>query len=570
MKRPLFAFVLLAILTFACGGGVVSGVSSQEPDKGTLEIQATSEIAILANAGIFNDFASQPGGVPVNLRTEKGSVELKLEIQSISADRPSRVHAYITADPFFMPGTEVREKKPIMMSLTTLVVDRTKAQALGWAEDLHMIDVVSAARASQLKVCSASASQDAAALNFFLAALTAIKGDGTTLRLGDLDENTPTAAAMEDFYSVMVKGAFNSDALRQSVLNDRTNAQATCDAVVLPESGAIALNRDLTAAGKEPMQVFYVSDATSVQIYTMGCVDKVNADKLAQCQALEKYLQSPAVQEKIIALGFRANDVGYAVPNADPVVFNAAWGVRTDEPLAIDMPKDAVVEQAINLYQTALRPGSYTCYVLDFSPSMEGNGRSQLLSAMKILLDQTLASSYALQASPKDTWCVVLFSDAVLAEHYQEGNDADTLYQETDPGSFKFDLGRDPKKEHPLNPYIESSLYGKIYYQLFGSGTNIYGSTLRGLEIVSASARRDQLRAVILLTDGQSNIGPDARDFQRDYPQYSGIPVYAIGMGSADEYALNKIAEATNGAYCDGRSGEEALARCFRTFKGSN
>ncbi|MBI4066611.1 hypothetical protein HY411_02745, partial [Candidatus Gottesmanbacteria bacterium] len=176
MKQKHIALLvaLLAILAFACGGVVPGLPIEQGPDNSPLEVQATAEMALLQAAGIFNDFASQPGGIPVNLHTEKGSVELKLEIQSISVDRPSRVHAYITADPFFMPGTAVREKKPIMISLTTLAVDRAKAQALGWTEDLRMIDVVEAARAGQIKVCAASASQDAAALNFFLAAMTAV------------------------------------------------------------------------------------------------------------------------------------------------------------------------------------------------------------------------------------------------------------------------------------------------------------------------------------------------------------------------------------------------------------
>lgn len=543
MKRLLKSITLLVILAVACGGNAVSGPSGNVPDVSPLEIQATAETILLANAGIFNDFASQPGGVPVNLHTEKGSVELKLEIQSISVDHPSRVHAYITADPFFMPGTEVRDKKPIMMSLTTLVVDRAKAKSLGWSEDLRMIDVVNAARNGQIKVCSASASQDAAALNFFLSAMTAIKGDRETLRTDDLNVNTSTVAAMEDFYAVMVKGAYNSDFLRQSVLSERTSGPATCDAVVLPESSAISLDRDLTAAGKEPMQIFYIADATSVQIYTMGCVDKINADKMAQCQALEKYLQSSAVQAKIVNLGFRANDVGYAVSNADPTVFNADWGVRTDEPLAVDMPKDAVVDQAINLYQTALRPGSYTVYCLDYSGSMEGDGQEQLLVAMKLMLDQTEASRYLLQASPKDTTYVIAFAGNVLAENLVQGNDS---------GQF-------------------TDLYGKVEHQGLGNSTNIYGCAIRALDLVQTNASADQLQAVILLTDGAHNTGENYDDLQKAYSQMSRpSPIYAILFGYAVEQELRSIAELTSGAVCDGHGGQEALARCFRTFKGNN
>jgi len=549
MKQSFKPFVWLLVLIFlisaACGGGSGGNVpgGTPQPDLGPLEIQATDEMTLLANAGIFNDFASQPGGVSVNLHTEKGSVELKLEIAAISKNNPSRVHAYITSDPFFMPGTEVRDKKPIMMSLTTLVVTRAKVQRLRWTADIRMTDVIAAARAGQLDVCSASASQDAAALNFFISALTALKGTGDTLRSGDLADTSPVVASMKDFYAAMKKGAYNSDTLRQSVFNEYKSSQLTCDAVVLPESSAIALNRDLTAIGLEPMQIFYITDATAVQIYTMGCVDKINQDKLAQCQALEKYLSSASVQAKIIGLGFRANDVGYAVPNADPTVFNPDWGVRPDEPFSVDMPKDGVVEAAINLYQVGLRPGSYTVYVLDFSPSMDGSGKQQLLTAMKMLLDQSIAARYYLQTSPKDTTYTVLFSGEILAEYVIAGDDPNQLLE----------------------------MYGRIEAQPFGNSTNIYGSAMRGVELAQINASMDQLAAVILLTDGGHNYGQNYDQFEAFY-QKNGytVPVYSVMMGDAVEDELRAIADLTNGAVCDGRGGEEQLARCFRQFKGSN
>lgn len=558
MKRSstfLFLLVVLVLVTLACGSDITvsdtPGVAPSRNDKGPLLIQATDEMLLLEEAGILSDFAREEGGVPVQLFTEKGSVELKLEIESISEDNPSRVHTYITADPFFMPGTEVRDKKPLMMSLTTLVVDRGKATELGWTADLSMADVIAATESKRLSLCSASASQDATALNFYLAALTALKGTGETIRLSDLSGNTVIVSRMKIFYDALKRSRFSSEEMRQSVLSERKEGQVVCGAVVLPEGAAIALNRDLTAAGLEPMQVFYVTDATSVQIYTIGCVDGVTPQKATQCLALEEYLQSASVQAKIVSLGFRASDVGYAVSNADPKVFNPDWGVRMDEPLTVDMPKDEVVKAAVTLYQVGLRPGFYTCFVLDFSPSMDGSGKRQLLTAMKILLDQSLAAHHELLASPKDTVCTVLFSGKVLnedilgnikPEYFVTGNDGGQLL----------------------------SLYGLVEKQRFGSSTNVYGSALRGLEIVFQQARDDQLQAVILLTDGEHNTGPGPSDFEREYAWFKGIPVFAIGMGSADERSLQWIADLTGGDYCDGRGGEEQLARCFREFRESS
>lgn len=577
MKQKWFV-ALTVLLAFVLACGTVGPTSvptvnpdwTPAPDLSALEIQATDEMLILQNAGIFADFAKQPGGVPVNLHTEKGSVELQLEISGISENNPSRVHAYITSDPFFMPGTAVRDKKPIMMSLTTLSVTRAKMAELGWSSDVEMAQVISAAAAGQLNVCSASPSQDAASLNFYLAALTALKGNGETLRIEDLEEGSPVVQRMRPFYDALAKSDFNSETLRQTVLAEFKEGSPSCDAVVLPESSALVLNSEFVAAGIEPMQLLYILDATSAQIYTMGCVDGISPDKIAQCQALEKFLASADVLPRIVALGFRANDVGYAVPNA-PALFNADWGVRTDEPLTVDMPKDAVVEEAISVYQTVLKPGSYICYVLDFSPSMDDNhGKDQLLTAMQILLDQTAAEKYNIEVSPKDTICAVLFSDSILAERFYNGSQPELLYGLTQPEYLQY-ARDDVNKEHPLNPYDEFTLFGQLYYQSYGSGTNIYGSVQRGTEIVMVNAHPDQFRAVIFMTDGEHNWGPDYDDLERFVTNSTvKIPVYTIAMGEAKEQVLQDIADLTGGQYCDGRGGEEQLARCFRQFKAGN
>ena len=441
-----------------------------------------------------------------------------------------------------MPGSEVRDKKPFMMSLTTLVVDRSKANQLGWTEDVKMPDIIAAAKNGQIRICSASASQDATALNFFVSSLTAIKGTGETLRVDDLNIDSPIVAEVGALYGSLSKGAYKSDFLRQSVLTERQQGINNCDALVLPESSAISLNLGLVNSGLEPMQAFYINDATNVQIYTIACVDGISEMKAAECASLQKFLQGAGFQKHATDLGFRANDVGYSVVDPDPAVFNLDWGIRTDEPLAVDLPKDAVIELAINIYQNELRPGSCTAYVLDFSPSMDGSGKAQLLNAMKILLDQEIAGRYYLQASRKDVTYAVLFSGDILAEYVVSGNNPDEL----------------------------NSLYAAIEGQGFGSSTNVYGSAVRGVEHIY-QCQEGLLKAVILLTDGGHNIGPGYAEFERFYSGSGyNVPVYSVMMGDAMESELALIATLTNGTVCDGRGGEESLARCFRQFKGNN
>jgi Ca-activated chloride channel family protein len=538
---PLAALFLASL---ACGRQQEPTPIPTEPTgPAPFRIVAASEVKLLEDAGIFADF-TRATGIP--LSTEyRGSVEIKLRVEAYAKDNPGDVDAFWTASPIWMPGSLVREKTSVMRTYVVFGVDPALADDLGWETQagITLADVEQAINAGRLHLAMPSASQDDAGANFYLAVLTGLKGTGEAVVAADLSD-PDLLERMKAIFSVVSRSSSHAESLRRAFVEDRLSGSPQFNSFVLPESMAIATNQELVVQGAAPMTVFYIEDAVGIQNYTLGYVAGISDEQVDQFSALVQYLRSPEVQAQIQALGFRTGYVGMKIENPDPAVFDPDWGINTQIEFSLtQLPKDQVISLALNVYQLELRLGSYTAYCLDFSPSMDGSGREQLLVAMRLLLDQTAASRYLLQASPRDTTTAIMFDGGILAGYTAPGNDAGTLM----------------------------NLYGLIENQSFGNATNIYGCAITALEDVDIGAAADQLPAVILLTDGMHNTGADFDDLEEVYRALEApIPIFSVLMGSADESQLAAIADLTNGDVCDGRGGEEDLVRCFRTFRGSN
>ena len=73
---------------------------------------------------------------------------------------------------------------------------------------------------------------------------------------------------------------------------------------------------------------------------------------------------------------------------------------------------------------------------------------------------------------------------------------------------------------------------------------------------------------MVLLTDGQSNEGPDFEEFAEEFRQLDAdIPVFAISFGDADERQLQDITALTRARIFNGR---EDLSKAFQSVKGYN
>src|SRR6185369_11847942 len=128
-------------------------------------------------------------------------------------------------------------------------------------------------------------------------------------------------------------------------------------------------------------------------------------------------------QQEIVALGRHVGSVGDALQGANPTIFNPDWGINASQFLnQIRYPKAEVIQEALDLYQSAFRKPSLTVYCLDYSGSMQGDREEGLKTAMRMILNQEQAKQSFLQAAPDDVTIVIAFSNRVLASWMVKGN----------------------------------------------------------------------------------------------------------------------------------------------------
>ena len=548
MKQNCIPFLPIVSMALACAGQadpvqVLRRQRCKRKCSLAAEILATSEIKLLEDAKIL-DACKQKTGVQISIEY-RGSVELKQNLDTETAKAP-KVHMYIVASPIWMTQAIARDKVSIMQSVGVMVADEQLASQMKWVTPTGITigQVIEAAESKKLTLAMSSASLDDNGASLLLASLTSIKGNSTVpLLIEDVSQGSPALKKMESLYKAMKASGSNADRVREVMLKDHTSDKSQFNAAFLPEAMAIALNTQLIQAGKQPMRVFYVQGAVSLQTYTAAYVDGISQGQIDQYHEFTDCLRSPEIQVMIRQQGFRATYVGITMPDADKKVFNPAWGVDTTTEFSLMLlPKEAVIAKALEMYQTALRPPSFTVYCLDYSGSMGGDGITQLRAAMKLLLTQSEATKEFLQASPGDITYALPFETNFRFEQSVEGNDAGKL----------------------------ASLYEALKNQNPNGGTNIYGCAKRAIELVQ-KARADQIPAIILMTDGDHNGSVSYLEFKDAFDKASKkAPIFSVMFGGAKKDQLDLLAKLSGGAVCDGRGGVEVFTRCFKIFKGNN
>lgn len=201
------------------------------------------------------------------------------------------------------------------------------------------------------------------------------------------------------------------------------------------------------------------------------------------------------------------------------------------------MPSTDVLMECLNLYQTEFRKPSLTVYCLDYSGSMEGTGREQMVEAMSQILIQENAEKNLLQASEHEVNILIPFEGYPRGIYTAEGNGAEL-----------------------------EALYTQVEAEEAVGGTDIYYAAMEGLRQLDDYDLGQYTPAIILLTDGVSD--GSFSDFRDGYEAFGAdVPVFSIMFGSADPTQLEELAELTHARVFDGR---EDLIGAFRSVKGYN
>lgn len=442
-----------------------------------------------------------------------------------------------------MGDTKHIAKDQVSTSITPVVfgVKQSKAKELGWADadgstkPVATKDIVDAVKSKKLSFAMTSATQSNSGASAYMAFLVALHGGDAALTKADL-EDASLQSSVKTLLSGVNHSSGSSDWLKDMLVNDPDAS----DSMVNYESLVIQADKELTAKNKEPLLAIYPSDGISISDSPLAYVDR-GQNKEGAFKRFSKEITSKDSKKMFERAGRRTGLGGALTYAGDTKVkdsFREEWGINTDASVlkTITMPSSDVIEQALDVYQTGLRKPSYTLWVVDYSGSMSGKGKSGAVKGLQAALD----------------------TDQARASHIEPGDDDVNVF---------IPFNGDAKVAQTAQGKQTATLLAAGENQPASGGTDIYNAlevALRNLP----SDRDDYTVAIALLTDGQSQTGK-LDEFKQQYKHDGkGVPIFSIMFGDADPEQLNDLATLSNGKVFDGRNGD--LSSIFREVKGYN
>ena len=112
-----------------------------------------------------------------------------------------------------------------------------------------------------------------------------------------------------------------------------------------------------------------------------------------------------------------------------------------------------------------------------------------------------------------------------------------------------------------------TELVNKIHNLKPTGATALYPAAVEAINKLENEDQETYNLSVVLMTDGQGNVGryTDLRDIYKTSKKQ--IPVYSIMFGNADERQLEDIASLTNAKVFDGKTD---LVKAFKEVRGYN
>lgn len=432
---------------------------------------------------------------------------------------------YMLDDQVKVSNSKYTSINPVIFGIT-----KTKAEELGFVgKTIYTKDIVNAISSGNLKFSMSNPTTTNSGASAYLGILSTLAGNPEVLKEEHL-KSDELKAELKTLFKGVERTSGSEEFLGEMFL------QGDYEAIVTYESSIIELNKQLVAEGKEPLYAIYPVDGVSISDSPFAYIDKKDSYKKDVFNDLQTYILSNEGQQKLQEKG-RRTWYGGINENVDKTIFNPDWGIDTTKYISpTKYPNTKVIKQALNTYQTELRKPVHVVFCLDYSGSMYGEGINELTSAMDYILTDKAANEL-LQFSEKDKIDVIPFSTKVIGKWKTE-NGADTT-------SILNNI-------HNLKPNGQTALYEvaiQALKELQNENSEIYNSS------------------IILMTDGQANMGT-YNELQQIYlTMEKEIPIYSIMFGNADSYELVDIAKLTNGKVFDGKTD---LIKAFKEVRGYN
>lgn len=522
----IFIIVILFVVEFNDGGKTnVKNNVNEIPKATSFKIISSSENQDLDR--YLKEYANQKD---ITLEIDyAGTLDIMEKLNS--GEEYDAVWASNSMWVYMLENVSTSNSKSTSINPVVFGIKKKKAEELGFTDrEIYTSDIVNAIKSGDLKFSMSNPTQTNTGATAYLGLLTTLAGSPEVLREEHLqDEQLKTE--LISLFSGLERSSGSEDFLEELFIN------GDYEAVVTYEFSIININKQLEAAGKEPLYILYPIDGVSISDSPLAYIDHKDESKKQFFTEFQEYILSDEGQ-KLLAQNGRRTWYGGTNANVDKTVFNPEWGIDTTKYIVpLKMPGTDIIKKALAMYQTELRKPIHTVFCLDYSGSMSGEGYRDLTNAMTYILDEQKASANLLQYASKDKITVIPFSGRILGEWH------------TDNG-------------------IETQgiINNILSLQPTGS-TNIYDTSIRALEILDAENLDDYNVSVILMTDGMSNAG-SYTNLARKYNYIDkDIPIYSIMFGNAYEDELEEIANLTNAKVFDGKLD---LLKAFKEVRGYN
>jgi Ca-activated chloride channel family protein len=535
MRRTALAALLAcsALMLAACSGGSSSSDSSVVPgpdptavtsyvaDPQTLTIVAGSEQRAVVDA-VVTPWCSQVRKITCNV-TYLGSVDQARLLQSGTAPYDA---FWFASSVFAQLGDQKKELQDLAsMSVTPIVFAGWKSEMtkLGFVgRDVTIDEVLAAVESGKTKTWVTNPTQSNSGASVYLGYLNYFAGNPAGQALSEKQLAEP---AVTKGITRFVRAFQRTPPSTGTLMDDCIAQPDQCRTMFTYEDLVMERDQKLVAAGKEPLYVVYPKGSLAIADAPLGYLPHGdNPAKKANFEALQNYLLTDAgAQEKLLALGRRPADItGLALTNAPKDVFNPAWGIATTiKDRQLTYPAGPVIDAALSSYQLSFRSPADVVYCIDGSGSMAGNhGWEGVTAAADLLFNPDQAKRYFLQVSPGDRTTVIVFSDDTKGGPWTVTGNADS------------DLSQLENDVTGLSP---------------DGGTALYGCLGHAADFYDANPSGGRKRLVILMTDGQNNVGDSSG---LDQIAALNVPVIAVAFGSdADKGAMQDIASQTQGAF---------------------
>ncbi len=430
-----------------------------------------------------------------------------------------------------LPGASSRilAQKPVMLSPVVIGVKRSTAQRFGWENNPSVTwrDIADKASARQFTFAMTDPSASNSGFSALVGVASAFAGTGSALTVKDINKT-----ALKDLFAGQRLTAGSSGFLADAYVGQ----QASVDGIINYESVLLSLN----AGGRlhEPLDLVYPKDGIVTADYPLMLL---NASQRTVYDKLIAYLTRPDVQTRIMSQTGRR-------PTAPEVKLDSRFTsqvlIEVPFPVSLD-----TVNTLIEVYLNEVRPPSHTFFVLDISGSMDGQRLDDLKRAFDNLTgaDTSITGQFARFRS-REQITVITFNGSVQ-------DIRDFTINDPTPGSA--DL-------RAVKSFVDGLQAN--------DGTAIYDALEAAYGKAGPASLNDPGRfySVVLMTDGQSNTGASASDFQNWWgsapPEIRAIKTFAVIFGEASPQELTGITRLTGGQVFDARSSN--LATVFKQIRG--